>query len=120
VGVVGFEAAIQGSLESLLAGEPGLSVLRFPKNWSPGSPLLETSAPPGGESGEDSPDVLIMAPPSCDWVNRVHAQFPRACLLAMVDWHRREQFSGAPICDYFERFESYHGLLELLRQHDAK
>ena len=35
----------------------------------------------------------------------------------MVEWHRREQFRFAPIQDYFERFQSYQGVLDLLRKH---
>jgi hypothetical protein len=83
-------------------------VVRFPPNWAPGG---------AAEILGDVPDFLIISPPSPDWVDRIHANFPAACLLAMVEWHRREQFRFAPIRDYFERFQSYTGLLELLRQH---
>jgi len=106
VGVVGFEPAIQSSLESLLGGEPGYSVMRFPANWCPSTN--------GVASLEGSPDILIIAPPSRDWVDHLHAQFPQALLLAMVDWHREDQFVGAPIAGYFERYHSYSNLLELL------
>lgn len=106
VGVVGFEPAIQSSLESLLGGEPGYTVLRFPANWCPST---------NGLTGPDlSPDILIIAPPSRDWVDHLHSKFPQAQLLAMVDWHREDQFKGAPITGYFERYQSYSHLLELL------
>ncbi|MBT9584203.1 hypothetical protein IV102_12750 [bacterium] len=108
VGVVGFEPAIQGPLESLLSSEPHLSVVRFPHNWSPGVSAAFVTEPI---------HFLILSPPTPEWVDRIHAQFPSACLLAMVEWHRREQFRLAPIQDYFERFQSYQGVLELLRKH---
>ena len=105
VGVVGFEPAIQGSLESLLAGEPGFAVTHFPPNWSPEGP-----------DPEATPDVLIIAPPDSDWVARLHAQFPQTNLVAMVDWRHRDSFRESAIKGYFERFQSYSGLLELLRE----
>jgi hypothetical protein len=98
VGVFGFEPALQRPLEILLAAEPGLSVVRH------------SNLP------ECPPDVLIIAPPNADWVDRLQSRFPQARMLAMVEWCRRDQFVAFPIRGYFDPFQGYSGLLELVRQ----
>ena len=106
VGIVGFEPAIRAPLEILLSAEPDLDVVAFPPEWSPldaVSPALEV-------------DVLLIDPLGPDWVERLHAHFPKAAMLAMVEWHHRHLFQGGPIRMYFERCQGYVELLALLRQ----
>ena len=106
VGIVGFEPAIRGPLEILLSAESDLSVVPFPPDWSP---LDEVAL-------KLKVDVLLIAPRDRHWVDRLHAHFPQAAMLAMVEWHHRHLFQGSPIRTYFERCQGYLELLALLRQ----
>lgn len=99
VGVLGFEPGLQKSLELLLQRETDLTVVPVS--------LSEASA---------EPDTLIISPSNPEWVEQVRRRYPRARLLAMVDWHRRHQFSDSRIDDYVESLMSYTGLLDQLRQ----
>ena len=90
VTLLGFEPAIQKSLESLLGSEPGV------------------------ELTESAPDVVVTAPPTPEWLSAVQQRYPKARLLAMVEWNRRDQFARLPVDGYFDRFQGYRALLEML------
>lgn len=92
---MGFEPALQKTLEGLLSREPDL--------------LL--AAPTDSEV-----HTLILFPPSAQWVHDLRLRYPRARFLAVVDWQRRHQFSDAPIHGYVDTLLSYHGLLEVVRE----
>ncbi|MBX3172346.1 MAG: hypothetical protein KF760_33385 [Candidatus Eremiobacteraeota bacterium] len=94
VAVMGFEPALQKTLEGLLSREPDLRL-----------------------AGPTDPDVhtLILFPPSAEWVHQLRERYPRARLLAVMDWERRHQFVDTPIHDYVDTLLSYHGLLEVVR-----
>lgn len=93
--VMGFEPALQRTLEGLLSLEADL--------------LL------AGPSDEDV-DTLILFPPSEEWVYQLRRRYPRARFLAVVDWQQRPRFIDAPIDAYVDTLLSYHGLLELVRE----
>jgi hypothetical protein len=95
VAVMGFEPALQATLEGLLSREPDLSL-----------------------SGSTDPNVhtLILFPPNAEWVDQIRQRYPRARLLAVVDWHRRAQFCDSPIHAYVDTLLSYPGLLEVVRE----
>lgn len=99
VGVLGFEPALQKSLELLLQREVDLTVV-----------------PVGLSEASAEPDTLIISPSNPEWVEQVRRRYPRARLLAMVDWQRRHQYSDSRIDDYVESLMSYAGLLDQLRQ----
>lgn len=103
VGVLGFEPGLQKSLELLLHGEHDLAI-------------VPVSLSESGAASQPEPDILIIAPPNAEWVEKVRQRYPRVRLLAMVDWHRRYQFSDSHIDDYVESLMSYNGLLDLLRE----
>ena len=103
VGVLGFEPALQKSLESLLQGEPDLMVV--PVSLNPNEHQLE-------------PDTLIVSPANPGWVEQLRFRYPHVRLLAMVDWQRRHQFCDSRIDDYVESLMSYAGLLDQLREFD--
>lgn len=90
--LLGFEPAIQKSLETLLVREPGLEL-----------------TPP-----ETIPDVIVAAPPSPEWLSCVRQRFPTSRLLAMVEWNHRDRFARLPVDGYFDRFQGYPALLEML------
>lgn len=95
VAVMGFEPALQNTLEVLLSREPDLQV----------------AAP-----GDTEVDILILFPPSAEWVRQLRERYPKARFLAVVDWPKRHQFSDAPIHSYVDPLRSYHGLLEVVRE----
>lgn len=95
VAVMGFEPALQSALEGLLSREPDLNLSR---------------------SADPDVHTLILFPPSAEWVQQVRERFPRARLLAVVDWNRRHHFSDSPIHAYVDTLLSYPGLLEVLRE----
>jgi hypothetical protein len=105
IGLFGFEPAIGHSLETLLRGEPGVQLVRFPQRWKPGE-----------EVGTGVPDVMVAVPPSPEWAHAFHAALPETRLLLMVEWHAREQFQDGPAAGVFDRFQGYEGLLNLLLQ----
>lgn len=93
--VMGFEPAMQKTLEGLLSREPDLEM--------------------AGPSDEDV-QTLILFPPSAEWVQELRLRYPRARFLAVVGWHRRHQFCDATIHSYVDTLLSYHGLLEQVRE----
>lgn len=92
---MGFEPALQSTLERLLSREADLAVA------APDDPNV---------------DVLILFPPSAEWVHQVHSQYPEARMLAVVDWQRRHYFVDTPIQSYVDTLLSYPGLLEVVRE----
>jgi len=105
VGILGFEPALQKSLETLLQGEPDLMIVpvSLDSNRAPSQHQLE-------------PDILIVSPANPDWVEQVRCRYPHVRLLAMVGWQRRHQFCDSRIDDYVESLMSYAGLLDQIRQ----
>jgi len=95
VAVMGFESALQHTLKGLLSREPDLQV---------------------ADPDETQVDTLILFPPNPEWVHQLHERYPRARLLAVVDWQRRHQFVDTPIHGYVDTLLSYHGLLEVVRE----
>lgn len=103
VALYGFEPAIQHSLESLLSAEPGVEIVHLARRWSPGEDVAC-----------EVPDVLVAVPPSVSWVDEVYKALPGVRVLVMVDWQVRDQFAGSPVAGIFDRFQGYHGLLEMV------
>lgn len=103
VALHGFEPGIGHSLESLLAAEPNVEIVRLPRRWNP---------------GEDTecvvPDVLVAIPPSVSWVEQVRTALPRTRLVVMLEWQLRDHFVSTPVNGIFDRFQSYQGLLDMV------
>jgi len=95
VAIMGFEPALQKTLEGLLSREPDLHV---------------------ADPVDTEVDTLILFPPNADWVHQLRESYPKARFLAMVDWHKRHHFIGTPIHGYLDTLRSYHGLLEVVRE----
>lgn len=92
---MGFDPALQRTLEGLLSREPDLIVA------DPSDPEIDT---------------LILFPPNAEWVHQLRERYPKARFLAVVDWQQRHYFAEAPIHDYVDKLLSYHGLLEVVRE----
>jgi hypothetical protein len=97
VAILGFEPALQSSLSSLLGSEPGLQIVNQDLN---------------------SPDILLIAPPNPDWVLELHRRFPRARVVAVLEWHRRDQFAEAPIDEYVDSLAGYRSLVKQILASD--
>lgn len=102
VAILGFEPAIQRSLETLLASESDWQVISFPSDWSRWEHMA-------------SPQVFLVAPPSPNWAERLRQNFPVALILAQVDWTRRYLYQDLAIFDFFDGFSGYAGVIQALR-----
>lgn len=95
--ILGFEPALQSSLRSLLSREPGLQI---------------------ADHEQVAPDILLIAPSNQEWVRQLRARFPKARVVAMLEWHRRSHFSEASIDEYVDGLAGYDSLVKLIRASD--
>ncbi|MFN8610742.1 MAG: hypothetical protein U0931_24590 [Vulcanimicrobiota bacterium] len=88
--ILGFERAVDRSLRLLLGSHPGLSLA----------------------GAEEIPDILLFVPRDVESVKALRVRYPRTKFLAVLGWHRREQFQDAPIDDFIDFVLGYQHLLE--------
>lgn len=91
VAILGFEPALQSALRSLLGREPGLEL---------------------ADDAAESPDILLISPGSVEWAVQLRARYPRARIVAMVEWHRRSSYSEASIDQFVDGLAGYENLLQ--------
>ncbi|MFN8608742.1 MAG: hypothetical protein U0931_14490 [Vulcanimicrobiota bacterium] len=94
VKIFGFEPAIQAMLRLMLSKEPGLSV--------------------AGEDADEA-DVLLFRPEDPESIFNLRIQFPIARFVAVLDWHRRSSFAGAPVDEYVDPLAGYESLVASIR-----